>query len=319
MRAVIAQDHQPVIVEVAEPTVGVEDVLIRVKATALNRADLLQVRGMYPPPEGAPQTLGLELAGEVIGKGEAVRGFKIGDRVMALVAGGGYAEKAAVHSRHVLRVPHNLIDAEAAAIPEAFITAYSALIELGHLQAGERVLIHAGASGVGLAATQMAKALGATVIVTASAKKHDFCRAMGADVCIDYQTEDFAERLQAAYPSGVNLVLDMVGAPYWEGNMRVLAKWGRLVFIGTQGGATHEVNFGQIMAKRLTITGATLRNRESNRKTALIQSFSAWALPLLESGVLQPNVWRIMRLDEVAAAHALMASNANAGKIVLTL
>jgi len=250
--------------------------------------------------------------------GDGVQNFAVGDRVMALVGGGGYAEKALVHHEHALRIPEGISYTDAGAIPEAFLTAYSNMVEIGKLTAGERLLIHAGASGVGLAATQMAKALGATVIVTASAGKHDICTAAGADMTIDYKTENFAERVLADY-SGVHLVVEMVGAPYWDDNVRVLEKWGRLVFIGLQGGATHTVNFGAIMQKRLTISGSTLRNREHWRKSTLIAAFGDWALPLFADGTLRPNVWRVMPFDEVAAAHALMRDNQNAGKIVLAL
>ncbi len=320
IRAVIAQDNAPTLIDdYPAPQPGAEEVLVNVHATALNRADLLQVRGQYPPPPGAPATLGLELAGQVIAVGAGVTRWRVGDNVMALVAGGGYAEQAVVHQAHLLRIPHGMDYTEAAAIPEAFLTAYSNLIELGRLIAGERVLIHAGASGVGLAAIQIAKARGAVVFTTASAGKHAICSANGADMCIDYQAENFAERILTEYTDGMHLVIDFIGAPYWADNVRVLKMWGRLVFVGLMGGAQTEVNFGQIMAKRLTITGSTLRNRAHHRKTALIAAFAAWGLPLLQAGILKPNVWRIMALEEVASAHALMASNQNAGKIVLSI
>jgi tumor protein p53-inducible protein 3 len=316
MRAVVARDKQPTIIDLPDPEPGKDELLVAVHATALNRADLMQVAGHYPPPEGAPETLGLEFSGTVTGMGASVRGFDIGDPVMALVGGGGYAEKALVLDEHALPVPATVDLTQAAAIPEAFLTAYSNMVEIGGLQAGERVLIHAGASGVGLAAIQIAKAIGATVIVTASAGKHEICKANGADMTIDYKTEDFVERIQAAYP-GVHLVVEMVGAPYWDDNMRVLEKWGRLVFIGLQGGATKEVNFGTIMQKRLTISGSTLRNRTTERKSRLIAAFREWALPLFEAGDLKPNVWQVIPFDQVAEAHATMRDNRNAGKIVL--
>jgi putative PIG3 family NAD(P)H quinone oxidoreductase len=316
MRAVLAQNQQPVIVDLPDPTPGQGEVLVKVTATALNRADLMQVAGKYPPPTGAPETLGLELAGEVRALGAGVTGFAVGDRVMALVGGGGYAEWAVVPADHLMPVPEGFSDAEAAAVPEAFLTAYSNMVQIGQLREQERVLIHAGASGVGLAATQIAKVIGAEVIVTASAGKHPVCREAGADMTVDYQTEDFVERVLAEYP-GVHLVVDMVGAPYWDGNMQVLQKWGRLVFIGLQGGATKEVNFGQIMQKRLSIMGSTLRNRTHERKSQLIGNFTAWAMPHFESGTLRPNIWRVMDLDDVQAAHDLMRNNTNAGKIVL--
>ena len=318
MRAVIARDNHPELVELPDPVPGPGELLINVAATALNRADLMQVAGKYPPPPGAPETLGLELAGTVAAVGDGVTAFAIGDRVMALVGGGGYAEKAIVHAEHALPIPEDMSLIAAAAIPEAFLTAYSNMVEIGQLAAGERVLIHAGASGVGLAATQIAKAMGATVIVTASAGKHDICREAGADMTIDYKTEDFADKILKQY-GGVNLVVEMVGAPYWNDNMRVLEKWGRLVFIGLQGGAVKEVNFGAIMQKRLTISGSTLRNRTHARKSALIANFRAWSEPHFAAGTLKPNIWRTMPLDDVVTAHELMKANQNAGKIVLTM
>lgn len=316
MRAVIARDNQPTIVHIPDPIPGEGELLVAVRATALNRADLLQVAGRYPPPEGAPDTLGLEFAGEVIGLGDGVTDYRVGDRVMALVGGGGYAEKAVVAAAHAMRIPERLSVEEAAAIPEAFLTAYSNMVEIGRLTAGERVLIHAGASGVGLAAIQIAKVIGATVFVTASAAKHALCREMGADLTIDYKTENFADRILADYP-GVHLVIDMIGAPYWDDNIRVLERWGRLVFVGLMGGGKKEINFGDIMTLRLSIMGSTLRNRTYERKADLVANFTRWGMSHLGSGALKPNIWKVMPLDEVAAAHDLMRSNANAGKIVL--
>jgi tumor protein p53-inducible protein 3 len=319
MRAVIGQNNQPVIVDIPEPVPSADEVLIKVHATALNRGDLLQVRGLYPPPAGAPDTLGLELAGTVIGFGDNVQRWRVGDRVMALVAGGGYAELATVHQDHLMAIPADFSYVQASAIPEAYLTAYSNMVQIGRLTAGERVLIHAGGSGVGLSAIQIAKALGATVYTTASAGKHAVCLAHGADSAIDYQTQNFADVILDQVPEGVNLVIDFIGAKYWEDNVRVLAQWGRLVFIGLMGGMKHEVNFRQIMDKRLTISGSTLRNRTIQQKADLIASFSAWGLPLFENGVLRPNVWQVLPLEQVAEAHALMADNQNAGKIVLTI
>lgn len=318
MRAIIAQNKRPVIVDLPDPTPEADELLIRVEATALNRADLMQVTGNYPPPPGEPETLGLELAGEVVATGADVTGWQTGAKVMALVGGGGYAELARVKAAQAMPIPAGFSVTEAAAIPEAFLTAYSNMIQIGRLEAGERVLIHAGASGVGLAGTQMASVLGADVIVTASVGKHDLCRENGAAMTIDYKTDNFAERILATY-SGVHLIVDMVGAPYWDDNVRVLEKWGRLVFVGLQGGRKAEVNFSAIMGKRLSIMGSTLRNRTPERKATLVADFSAWALPHFDAGRLRPNIWRVMPLDEVEAAHDLMRQNANAGKIVLTV
>lgn len=319
MRVVIAKNGQPTLAERPQPEPKPDELLIKVHATALNRADLLQVAGNYPPPAGAPDTLGLELAGEVVAVGRETSPIAIGTRVMALVSGGGYADYAIVHQDHALPIPDNLSMVEAAATMEAFLTAYTNMIDMGRLKAGEVVLIHAGASGVGLAAIQLAKAVGATVIVTASASKHPICAAHGADMWIDYKTENFAERVLAMYPDGVDLVVEMVGAPYWDDNMRVLKKWGRLVFIGLMGGRKHEVDFGMIMAKRLSIMGSTLRNREHHLKTELIQNFGEFGLPRLADGSMRPTVWKTFPLEDVAEAHATMQQSANAGKIVLTL
>lgn len=318
MRAVLARDGQPVIVDIPAPTPGPDDLLVAVSATALNRADLLQVQGAYPPPRGAPETLGLELAGRVLQAGDNVHDFRPGQRVMALLAGGGYAERAVFPAAHAMPVPDHLSDTEAAAIPEAFLTAYSNMLQIGQLRAGQTVLIHAGASGVGLAACQMARLLGARVCVTASAGKHDTCREHGAEICIDYHTEDFAQVLTDAGIQ-VNLVLDMVGGSYWQGNLRIIKRWGRVVYIGLMGGRTVDMDLGQIMARRLTVTGSTLRDRTTEEKAALVHEFWEWAGPHFVSGALRPTVWRVLPLEQVAQAHQLMRENASAGKIVLTL
>ncbi len=318
MRAVIAKDQIPTLIEIPTPLPGGGEVLVRVRATALNRADLMQVAGGYPPPEGAPHTLGLELAGEVEAVGEGVTRFAVGDRVMSLVGGGGYADYALAPADTTLPLPENLSFVQGGALMEAFLTAYSNMFDLGRLAPGETLLIHAGASGVGLAASQMAKVHGAHIAVTASAGKHEVCREYGAHLTIDYKTENFADRLLQTYPDGVDLVLEMVGAPYWDDNVRVLKKWGRIVFIGLQAGAMKEVNFGQIMAKRLTVTGSTLRNRRADLKAKLVADFGRWALPKFKAGTLRPVIFTTMPLDDVAGAHEMMKTNRNAGKIVLT-
>lgn len=318
MRAVIARDQQAVIVEIPTPQPKADELLIKVTAAGLNRADLLQVKGAYPPPAGAPDTLGMEFAGEVIEVGGEVKNFKVGDRVMALVGGGGYAEFATAPSAHCMPIPANLSLIEGAAIAEVFVTAYNNMLELGGLLAGETVLIHAGASGVGLAAIQIAKLIGARVIVTASAGKHAACLALGADQAIDYQSQNFADVILAA-SEGVDLIIDFIGAAYWDDNMRALKKWGRLVLVGMMGGARHEVDLSQIMRKRLTVTGSTLRDRSYERKAALVGRFWKWAEPHFITGALKPNLWRALPFDEVAQAHQLMRENQNVGKLILTL
>lgn len=318
MRAVIAQDKKPVIVDLPMPTLQADEVLVKVHATALNRADLLQVLGKYPPPLGWPDTLGMELAGEVSQVGSAVTSLQVGQRVMALVGGGGYADYCTVPASHCMVIPDKLTYVEAAALPEAFITAYSNMLEIGGLTAADTVLIHAAASGVGLAAIQIAKTIGARVIGTASAGKHSICLEQGADRMIDYQTQDFAEALKAEGIE-VDLILDFIGAAYWESNTKVLKKWGKLVFIGLMGGGLKEVDFGLIMRKRLTLTGSTLRDRTPAEKTALVGRFGKWALPHFHTGQLRPTVWQTYPLEQVAEAHQAMSSNQNAGKIVLVV
>ncbi|MDZ4672158.1 MAG: NAD(P)H-quinone oxidoreductase [Phototrophicales bacterium] len=316
MRAIIAHDKKPIFVDIPAPIPSVDEVLIAVRATALNRADLLQVLGLYPPPQGSPDTLGLELAGEIIALGDNVSRWRIGDRVMALVGGGGYAQKAVVHADHCMAIPADMPYEDATAIPEAFLTAYTNMIWMAGLKENERVLIHAGASGVGLAATQLACLIGATVIVTASAEKHAVCKANGATLTIDYKTENFADRLLQDY-SGVNVIVDMVGAPYWADNFRVIEKWGRWVFIGTQGGGKVELNIGQLMSKKLRLMGSTLRDRTIEEKTQLIADFDGWAMSHVIAGALHPTIHTILEWDAVETAHDMMRQNINAGKIVL--
>ncbi|MFP4321127.1 MAG: NAD(P)H-quinone oxidoreductase [Anaerolineales bacterium] len=318
MQAVIAQNQEPVLVDIPTPSPAEDEILVKVHASALNRADLMQVAGNYPVPPGAPETLGMELAGDVVEVGAGVTAFSAGDRVMALVEGGGYAQFATARAAQCMPIPEGMSYSQGAAIPEVFLTAYSNMVEIGGLLATDRVLIHAGASGVGLAAIQIAKIIGATVIVTASAAKHDICLQQGADAVIDYKSEDFAAVVAERY-GGVNLIIDFIGAPYWQQNITALEKWGRLVFVGLMGGAEAQVNLGQIMRKRLTITGSTLRDRTPERKANLVGRFWLWAAPHFETGTLRPIIWREFPLDAVAAAHAAMRANQNAGKIILRI
>ena len=307
--------------EVAEPAVGPDDLLIEVVATALNRADLLQRRGNYPPPEGASPLLGLECAGRVVGWGERVTGWQEGERVMALLSGGGYAERVAVHHGSAMRVPERLSWLEAAALPEVWLTAYSNLIEIGRLQAGELALIHAGASGVGTAAIQLARWRGATPFATASAGKLDALRALGVALAIDYRAERFDERLlEATEGRGVDVILDFIGAPYWEANLRALAPWGRLVLVGLMGGATVQADLRLFLSKKLTVSGSTLRNRSVEEKARLVAAFSRDLLPAFESGTVRPILdERPFPLAEAGAAHRRMERNENIGKIVLVV
>ena len=297
---------------------GPGELLVRVRATAVNRADILQRRGGYAPPPGASPILGLELAGEVLqGAGE----WQPGDRVMAVVTGGGYAQLAAVPPGMAIRIPDQFSFEQAAAIPEAFLTAFLNLFTLGKLQAGETALIHAGASGVGTAAIQLARAAGAQVIATAgSDAKLALCRELGASAAINYKTEPFAERVRdATGGQGANIVLDFVGAPYWDANMAALALGGRLMMIGLLGGSRGELDIGAIHGKSLTVAGTTLRRTPLQQKTALARAFSEFAIARFVRGDLRPVIDRSYPLAEAAEAHRTIEANANAGKVVLTV
>lgn len=302
--------------DVPDPQPSEGELLVRVHATAVNRADLLQRMGNYTPPPGASPILGLELAGEVIsGAGE----WQPGDRIMAVVTGGSYAELAAVPAGMALRIPDNLSYEQAAAIPEAFLTAQLNLFTLGRLERGETVLIHAGASGVGTAAIQLARAAGARVLTTAgSAEKLAKCSELGAEVGINYKTESFLERVREVTDGrGVDVILDFVGAAYWNDNLSALALGGRLMLIGFLGGASGSLSLGAIMQKNLTISGTLLRRTPFDKKIALTRDFAAFGLPKLASGELKPVIDRVYPLEQAADAHRYMASNQNTGKIVL--
>jgi tumor protein p53-inducible protein 3 len=301
-----------------DPQPGADELLVRVHATALNRADLMQRRGGYAPPPGASPILGLELAGEVV---QPAEGWSVGDRVMAVVTGGGYAELAVVPAGMAIRIPDRFSYQEAAAIPEAFLTAYLNLFTLGRLQPGEVALIHAGASGVGTAAIQLVCAAGARAIATAGAEeKLALCRALGAELAINYKTEPFAERVLAATGGhGADVVLDFVGAPYWNANLSALALGGRLMLIGFLGGARGQFDLGALMGKSLTVASTTLRRTPLSQKIALTQAFSAFALGRFESGDLRPVIDRVLPLAQAAEAHRALEANSNAGKVVLAV
>ncbi|HEU5090326.1 MAG TPA: NAD(P)H-quinone oxidoreductase [Roseiflexaceae bacterium] len=300
--------------ETDDPQPGSDDLLVRVRATAVNRAELLQRRGGYPPPPGASPILGLELVGEVV---QAAGRWNVGDRIMAVVTGGAYAELAVVPAAVAMPVPRGMPAEQAAAIPEAFLTAFLNLFTLGRLQAGETVLIHAGASGVGTAAIQLARTVGARVFATASAGKLALCRSLGAEA-IDYRSTQFDRQvLEATGGHGADVILDFVGAPNWAPNMAALAGRGRLMLIGFLGGSQGNLDLGAIMAKSLTVTGTTLRRTPLDMKARLAADFAAFALPRFENGELRPVIDRVLPIAEAAQAHQLMESNRNAGKIVL--
>ena len=295
---------------------GADELLVRVRATAVNRADILQRRGGYAPPPGASPILGLELAGEVL---EPAGDWRAGDRVMAVVTGGGYAELAAVPAGMAIRIPEEFSFEQAAAIPEAFLTAFLNLFTLGKLQSGETALIHAGASGVGTAAIQLARAAGAKVIATAGSEaKLALCRELGASEAVNYKTEAFADRVRdATAGQGANVVLDFVGAPNWAGNMAALAIGGRLALIGFLGGSQGQIDLGALMGKSLTVVSTTLRRTPLEQKVALTQAFAEFALDRFVRGELRPVIDRTYPLAKAAEAHRAVEANANAGKVVL--
>ena len=301
-----------------DPVPAEGELLVRVRATAANRADTLQRKGGYAPPPGASPILGLELAGEVI---QSVGEWKTGDRVMAVVTGGGYAELATVPAGMAMRVPNDMTFAQASAIPEVFLTAYLNLFTLGKLQASETALIHAGASGVGSAAIQLVRAASATAIATAGRPdKLAFCRDLGAALAINYSEENFADRvLEFTHGKGVDVILDFVGAPYWNDNLRTLAMNGRLMLIGMLGGSQGQLDLGAIMGKRATITGTTLRRTPLDQKVALTKAFVEFAMPRFATGELRPIIDQVYALRDAAEAHRRMEANQNIGKIVLTV
>ncbi len=306
--------------EVPMPERKAGEVLVKVHAAALNRADLLQRQGKYPPPPGASDILGLEMAGEVA-ESDAGSTWQPGDRVMALLPGGGQAAYVSVAGALLMPIPDNLGFIEAAAIPEVFLTAYQTLFFEGKAKSGQKALIHAGGSGVGTAAIQLARQEGLEVYVTCSAGKHPACLALGASLAIDYRQQDFAEVvLQHTNETGVDIILDFIGAPNFNPNIRALAVGGKLMLIAMMGGfKAPEVNLYPLLRKHLTIIGTTLRSRPLAYKAALIQAFSQRFLPELAQGTVKPVIDSVFKLPEIAAAHRYMAANKNTGKIVLAI
>jgi putative PIG3 family NAD(P)H quinone oxidoreductase len=325
MRAILVREPggEDVLVlgDAPSPPLGDADVRIRVRAAGVNRADLLQRQGFYPPPPGASPILGLECAGEVAALGPEARGFSVGQRVMALLSGGGYAEEAVVHYTSVLPVPDHMSDEEAGALPEVFLTAFSNLFMtgLGGLAPGERVLVHGGGGGVGTAAIHLCREARNPIFVTAGSDgKCRRCVEAGATAAINYQTEDFAERVQALTAGhGVDVILDHIGARYLASNLKSLAVGGRLVLIGLMGGATAEVSLGAMLARRLAVIGSTLRTRSVAEKAAIVDGFAARFGAALAEGRLKPIVDRVLPLAQAPEAHRLMQSSGHFGKIVL--
>ena len=324
MRAVVLHEHGgPEVLtleDVADPVPGPDEVLVDIAATALNRADLLQRMGLYPDPRKVqPEIPGLEFAGVVASVGRRVTMWKVGDRVMGIEAGGAYAERIATHERQLLAVPENIELVDAAAIPEVFLTAWDALIVQGGLTSGRWALVHAGASGVGTAAIQIAKAIGASIAVTCSPGKAELCLSLGADLVLKRSPHDWLTDAQASVQGGFSTILDVVGGEEIDRNLQVVALRGTIVQVGLMGGGMVPVNVGLLMGKRAHWIGTTLRARPIEEKVALTRRFAAEMLPLFDDGTLKPVIDRRFSLDEIAEAHKLMESNANAGKIVIVV
>ncbi len=307
--------------ESAIPVPEGNEVLVKVRSAGLNRADILQREGKYPAPKGASNILGLEIAGEIHSLGKNVKRWKIGDKVFGLLPGGGYAEYAAINELMANPIPPGLTYEQAAAIPEVFLTAFQALIWHSGLKKDERVLIHAGASGVGTAAIQIAGAMGAEIFITASAGKHEICRKLGAKFTIDYKNEDFASRInELTEKQGVDVIIDFIAGPYFSKNLSSLARDGRLILLATLGGGkTGDADVRQILTKRLTIIGSTLRSRTLDYQIKLNNDFINFGFNKFENGVLKPVVDRVFSWNDISEAHRYMEANKNTGKIVLNI
>ncbi len=306
--------------DVPDPELRMGEVIIQVKATSVNRADLAQAAGMYPPPPGESDILGLEAAGVISAIGPGVTGWREGDRVFALLQGGGYAEKVCVPADLLMPVPEHWSYEQAAAVPEVWLTAHSNLFLEGRLRKGETVLIHAGASGVGTSAIQLSRESGAAVAVTAgSPEKMDRCLELGASLAICYKTEDFAGSIKASLLKSVDMILDPVGGSYLRQNISILNTGGRLINIGILGGRKGELDMGRILMKRLHIIGSRLRSRPLKERVSLTREFESRWLPLLVSGKMTAVIDRTLPITRVQEAHGVVAANENTGKVILTL
>ena len=322
MRAIVLEEKGgPEVLQVRDvpdPSAGPEEVLVEIVSTAVNRADLLQRMGLYPGPPMELEIPGLEFAGRVVAVGERVRDRSVGDPVMGISNGGCYAELIAIHERQTMLAPDALPLADAGAFPEVSITAWDALVRQGGLTSGRWALVHAGASGVGTASIQIAKAIGARIAVTASAGKHEVCRGLGADVVIDYNAEDFAARaLEVTGGVGVDVVLDVVGGDYLPQNVKAVRLGGRIIQVGVMNGGPVPFDPGSLLAKRAALIGTTLRARPIEEKIAVTGEFAAQLLPRVDEGLLRPVIDSRFPLADAAAAHERMGANLNAGKIVL--
>jgi putative PIG3 family NAD(P)H quinone oxidoreductase len=308
--------------EFPDPNPEPHEILVKVEATALNRADLLQKAGKYPVPEGASPILGLEMSGVVEEVGSEVTGFEEGDRVFGLLSGGGYAEYCTIHENMAMTIPDELSFEEAAGIPEVFLTAFQAMNWLGELSREETILIHAGASGVGTSAIQLAKHLhDARIITTAGTdEKNDLCQRLGSDLSINYKEENFSDVIESEFGENcVDLIIDFVGSPYWDMNIKILELDGRLIYLSMLGGAkVDQMNLVPILRKRLTIKGSTLRNRSDEYKMKLTKDFKENAIELFSNGTIKPIIDSVFDWSDVEDAHTRMKNNLNAGKIILT-
>ena len=308
--------------ETETPQPGEGQVLIKVAATTVNRADCVQRQGNYHQPPGDSPILGLEVAGTVDALGPGVSGFRVGERVMSLVGGGGYAEYALAYASHVMRIPERLDFHRAACVCETYITAYLNIFMLAGLKDGETVLVHGGGGGVNTSAIQLCKALrpNATVIITASTGKVERVRALGADHVIDYRTEDFVEGVATATgKKGADVILDHLGGLYLTRNLKSLSLGGRLVIIGLMGGARSEINLGPLMVRRQQVVGSVLRSRPVEEKADITREFNRTVVPLFADGRIEPLIHEVLPLEEAAAAHRMMESSAHFGKIVLAV
>lgn len=307
--------------EIPDPVPGPGDVLLEVTATAVNRADIAQRQGHYPPPPGAPEWLGLECSGTIAAVGSEVTGWTVGDQACALLSGGGYAEQVAVPGAQLLPVPDGIDLVTAAALPEVWCTVWSNVFLTASLQPNEVLLVHGGSSGVGTAAIQLGRAVGATVAVTAgSAEKLERCRELGATILVNYRTDEFdSVVLEATDGRGANVILDIVGAKYLARNMATLATGGRLVIIGLLGGRTAELDLGALMGKRAAVVGTTLRGRPVAEKATIVAAVREHVWPLMESGQIRPVVDRVLPITEVAEAHRVVEASEHVGKVVLTV
>lgn len=324
MKAVVLHSHGGpevlTIDTVDDPVPGADEVLVDIVAGALNRADVLQRMGGYADPRGlTPEIPGMEFSGIVSGLGSRVKMWEIGDRVMAIEAGGAYAEKIAVHERQLLAIPSSVATEDGAAIPEVFLTAWDALVLQGGLTSGRWALVHAGASGVGTAAIQIAKAIGARVAVTCSAGKMDACKALGADEVFERSPHDWLADAKAAVPGGFDAILDVIGGDEVNHNLQAVAMRGTIVQVGLMGGASTNVNVGLLLGKRATWVGTTLRGRPIEEKVGVIRRFAAEMLPLFDSGDLRPVIDSRYPLERIADAHIAMEANSNVGKILVDM